>query len=86
MTLSEPDDYAVGVSDIIQGPFGQGFGAAVFGHFADSNPFPTDTNDWREWKRGHEAAQTVEWKSIEIPDDSPIAAFLPAPRPKENVS
>ena len=62
-----PDDYAEGISDVLVGPWGQGFGAKTFGRGRDTNPHPVDTQEWRDWLRGYEASETANWQTIEVP-------------------
>jgi len=69
--MTEPsdfNDYAIGISDILESVWSQGFGAKIFNHPLSTNPYAVDSNDWREWLRGYESAENLKWQTIEVPD------------------
>ena len=67
----DPGEYAAGVSDLLEGPWGQGFGAKVFNKDRSDNPHPIESEEWREWLRGFESAETASWQTIDVPNLDP---------------
>lgn len=61
-----PDDYAVGVSDIMESPWGAGMMVSATGGDRGANPHPIEGADWQEWLRGFEAWEVAPKVTIEV--------------------
>ena len=64
--MNDSDDYAVGISDILSSPFGQGLMASATGGDRTPNPHPVESSDWCEWMHGFEAWEIAPKVEIEI--------------------
>lgn len=62
------DDYAIGVSDVMESAFGVGLMVAATGGARSSNPHPVESVDWQEWLRGFQAWEDAPKIEIEVPD------------------
>jgi len=67
--MSDPDDTPqVGVSDLMLSAWGAGLMASAGGKSRADNPYPVDTEDWREWLRGFETWESTPKITITLPE------------------
>lgn len=62
------DDYATGVSDVMESAFGAGLMVAATGGERTVNPHAVESTDWQEWLRGFQAWEDAPKLTIEVPD------------------
>ena len=62
------DEYAVGVSDVMESPWRHGCMIAATGGQRDRNPYPTESPEWQEWLTGYQAWEDAPKVEIELLD------------------
>ncbi|CAH2606249.1 conserved protein of unknown function (plasmid) [Rhodovastum atsumiense] len=63
----QAEDDEMVLVEISSSPWFSGFCAAAT-KSGDANPHPVDSEAWREWQRGQEAAANADWQTIVVPD------------------